>query len=58
MELLAYTVKDACRVLGIGRSMLYKLIAESKLKPIKIGRRTLIPRAEIERLFKKENLDA
>jgi hypothetical protein len=34
MEPLAYTVNNACRALGIGRSMLYKLIARSKLKPI------------------------
>lgn len=43
MDPLAVSVTDACRMLGgIGRTKLYQLIAEKKLTPIKIGRRTLI----------------
>ena len=57
MEPRAYRVNDACRSLGIGRSTLYKLIAERKLKPITIGGRTLIPRAEIERLIAEGSRD-
>lgn len=57
MEPLAYRVNDACHALGIGRSTLYKLIAERKLKPITIGGRTLIPRSEIERLVASGSSD-
>lgn len=36
---------------GISRSAVYDLLASSQLDKIKIGRRTLIPRASIERLI-------
>lgn len=38
-----YSVKEACKILGISRSMLYKLIKENKApKIMKIGTRSLI----------------
>lgn len=43
-------INDTCSVLGIGRSAVYKLIAEGRLRAIKIAGRTLVPRSEIERL--------
>lgn len=49
-EVLAYRVNDVPRILGLGRSTIYKLISEKKLKSVSIAGRTLIPRAEIERL--------
>lgn len=49
-EILAFRANDACRALSLGRSTLYKLINEGKLKSITIAGRTLIPRTEIERL--------
>lgn len=42
-------IADACRRLGIKRTKLYQLIADRKIKPIKIGQRTLIPEAELTR---------
>ena len=39
---LAYRVPDACAVLGIGRTSIYELIAEGKLRAIKVAGRTLI----------------
>jgi len=47
---LAYRVQDACRVLGIGRTHLYALIAERKIEARACGGRTLIP-AESLRAF-------
>lgn len=52
-EIFAYRINDTCHALGIGRSTLYKLIKEGQIRPITIGGRTLIPRAEIERLVKE-----
>lgn len=40
---LAYSVSDACRVLGIGRTRFYQLIAEGKIEARQCGGRTLIP---------------
>ncbi|GJD47019.1 hypothetical protein AFCDBAGC_4904 [Methylobacterium cerastii] len=42
-EKLAYTVPEALYATGLGRTTLYALIAERKLRTIKVGARTLIP---------------
>lgn len=40
---------DACQQLGIGRSTFYELIAAGEIRTVKIGRRTLVARDELER---------
>ena len=42
-EKLAYTVPEALYATGLGRSTIYLLISEKKLRTIKVGARTLIP---------------
>ena len=49
----ARRVNDACRAIGIGRSTLYKLAADDKIKLVRILGRTLVPESEIERLVKE-----
>ena len=39
---LAYRIPDACAVLGLGRTSVYELVAEGKLRAIKVAGRTLI----------------
>jgi predicted site-specific integrase-resolvase len=46
----ARRVLDACKVLGISPSLLYRLAAENKIKIIHIAGRTLVPETEIDRL--------
>jgi|GEM_PF-1160992 excisionase family DNA binding protein len=46
---LLHSIQSSTRILGIGRSSLYGLIAEGKIYTVKIGRRTLIPDREIRR---------
>jgi predicted site-specific integrase-resolvase len=46
----AFPVNDACHALGIKRTLLYELAKTGQIKLIKIAGRTLVPRAEIERL--------
>ena len=46
----AYPISEAAFLLGISRSGLYDLIANGTLRRVKIGRRALIPAAEIERI--------
>ena len=39
---LAYTVQDACKAAGLGRTTLYELIAAGRVRAMKAGSRTLI----------------
>ncbi len=47
------TVKEACDYLRISKVSLYKLINQGKLKPVKIGKRTLIDKADLDRLIEE-----
>ena len=48
--LLTLTVREALRATGIGRTMLYKLIDTGQLRRVKIGKRTLIPFDDLQKL--------
>jgi excisionase family DNA binding protein len=39
---LSFTIQDACRLTGIGRTTLFALLAEGRLRRIKIGTKTLV----------------
>jgi excisionase family DNA binding protein len=45
------TVDDTCRITGLGRTKIYELIAEGKLKTVAIGRRRLVLYSSIEELI-------
>lgn len=47
-ERLLHPVLEACAVLGVGRSMLYELIASGELESVSIGRRRLVPHDALE----------
>lgn len=49
MEPLTVTVADATKILGIGRTTAYELLAARKLESITIGRRRLITTESIRR---------
>lgn len=51
---LASTIPDTCRRLGIGRTLVYDLIKQGKLRPIKLGTRTLIPETELKCLITEQ----
>jgi excisionase family DNA binding protein len=46
---IAYSPVEAAKVLGIGRSTIFNLLAHGELVAVKLGTRTLIPTAELER---------
>jgi excisionase family DNA binding protein len=48
MDPILIPITEACRILGVGRSKLYTLIAAGELTVRKVGRKTLIPRTELE----------
>jgi excisionase family DNA binding protein len=51
VELIAYTPKEVCEALRIGRTKLYELFAERKIKAVALGGKTLVARAEVERFL-------
>lgn len=42
MEPLVVRIPDACRMIGVGRSKLYELLAAGEIEAVKIGARRLI----------------
>ena len=48
MQIL-YDIKEACTLLSLSRSALYRAIKEGRIRPLKNGKRTLIHRDELER---------
>lgn len=43
---VALSVGEFCESMGIGRTKLYELIKQRQIRPVKLGKRTLIPVAE------------
>ncbi len=52
-EPIAVRVSEAIRLIGIGRSKLYELIASGDVEVVKIGRCTLIPTASLHALIER-----
>ena len=46
---LVWQIDPACNRAGIGRTMMYKLIKQGEISPIRVGRRTLIPESELQK---------
>ena len=45
------SITEACQLLGLSRWTLWRAIKAKNIKAVKIGQRTIIERAEINRLF-------
>lgn len=56
MEPLALTVADAVRLIGVGKTTIYRLIAQGRLSSIKIGRRKLVLMASVHELMQREQV--
>lgn len=48
LDPLVVRIPDACRLLGVGRSKLYELIAGGKIEAVKIGANRLILLASVK----------
>ncbi|WP_416909161.1 MAG: helix-turn-helix domain-containing protein [Polymorphobacter sp.] len=48
MEPLNVSIVEAARILGVGRSKAYELLAAGKLEGVKLGARTLVRVASIK----------
>ena len=53
IERRALRINDAAAAYGLGRSTIYKLMAEGKLSTVKIAGRRLIPRDNLESLLRE-----
>ena len=42
------SIAEAQRVLGVGRTTIYRLIGEGQLPAVKVGRRTLISESQVQ----------
>ena len=51
---LALPIEDACAVTGLGKTKIYELIAEGKLKAVSVGRRRLVHFSSIEALLQSD----
>ena len=45
------SIQDACKLLGTSRWTIYRMIDRNQLTAAKLGRRTIIRRMEIDKLF-------
>lgn len=52
---LAHDVPTTARLLGIGVSKCWMLIRDGQIRPVRLGKRTLVPTREIERLLTPSN---
>lgn len=55
---LAYRVPEAAQALGLCRASIYNMITRGEIRTVKIGRSTLIPAAELERVVALPGGDA
>jgi excisionase family DNA binding protein len=53
-EPIAYSINDACKAIGLGRTYLYQMISDGRLEVRKVGKRTLIPASSLRRLINGE----
>ena len=51
MDKQGYTIPEAARFLGIGRTSLYAAMRDGRLHPRKCGARTLLLRDDLERFL-------
>lgn len=51
---LAYRIDDASHIVGLGRTTLYKLANEGKLRLIKVAGRTLVDAASLRALIEQD----
>jgi excisionase family DNA binding protein len=53
-HIIAYSVKEACRVSSLGRTTVYAAISAGRLRATRVGGRTLIPADSLRALIAGE----
>lgn len=47
------TIKAMCQMYSLGRTSVYKLIAKNEVRAVRLGRRTLVIRADVDALIER-----
>jgi excisionase family DNA binding protein len=55
MEPIVTSITETAKALSVGRTMVYKLIAEGRLETVHFGRRQLVKTASIRALVEQAN---
>lgn len=53
---LCMSVPEAAKMLGISRNYAYELVRTKRLPVLKLGKRLLIPRVQLERMLEKREV--
>jgi excisionase family DNA binding protein len=53
VELICVKVNDAARMIGVGRTKLYELIAAGEVDVVKLGKSTRVTTASLRELIQK-----
>lgn len=53
---LVYSINEAARALGVGRTSIYALIKQGRLETVKLGSRTLVKTSSILALIGESEL--
>ena len=51
MDRATYTIEEAAKILGIGRSSAYQAARAGDIPTIRVGRRLLVPKVALERML-------
>jgi excisionase family DNA binding protein len=54
VEILAVSINDAAKALGLGRTSIYAMIADGRLEAFKMGRRRLVKAEAVRRLVEPD----
>jgi len=54
-DALAYRIDDASQIIGLGRTSLYKLANQGKLRLVKVAGRTLVDAVSLRNLIQKSD---
>jgi excisionase family DNA binding protein len=57
MKKLTFTVPEVGNILGIGRNLAYDSIRRNEIRAVRIGKRLVVPRSEIQRLLGEPTAD-
>ncbi len=55
MEPLAFSINDTAKVLSLGRTSIYAMIADGRLEAFKLGRRRLVKAESVRHLIASQN---
>ena len=47
----AYSIEDAAREVGIGRTLMFDLVRRGEVRTVRFGRRRVVPALELDRLM-------